>query len=115
MGAPKLPADTTHRRCGKCDTRKVLDDFPRSPDKPLGRGHWCKACLRDYYKARRAAGFVPGSCNGRRGPLPKHDSHTPLPAMDLLERLECRRLARWATFVQPSPRFGVAMIGGGYV
>ncbi|KGQ19894.1 hypothetical protein LF41_2401 [Lysobacter dokdonensis DS-58] len=39
----------------------------------------------------------------------------PMPAMDLLQSLECVRLKKWARDVQPNARFGVAMIGGGYV
>jgi len=40
------------RRCARCGKIKALKDFPRSKNRFQGRGHWCKACFREYKKLR---------------------------------------------------------------
>lgn len=85
----KLDPNTTHRTCKQCATTKLLAAFPRCASKALGRQYTCRECRKKYDRARRPATGRP------RGPTPQTMPPTPLPAMDLLQRLECRRLARW--------------------
>jgi hypothetical protein len=45
------------RACNDCNKRKLLDDFPRDKNRPLGRGYICKTCAvvrtRAWYKTNK--------------------------------------------------------------
>ncbi|MUV13558.1 hypothetical protein [Noviluteimonas gilva] len=95
------------KQCTKCRECKPETEFPWRSDRPQNRRSVCKKCTQIwnclYGRQRRSGSLV-------RRPAVKP---TPLPAMNLLEQLDCIRFRKWARRVQPNPRFGVAMIGGG--
>lgn len=110
----KLSPDTTHRHCRRCDQTKPLTDFAISKTNALGRMYMCRACKRAYNtvyvrQMRQERKAMPVAKK-----MPPLHTAVPLPAMDLMERLECRRLARWAKNVGANPKFGVGF-GGWYV
>lgn len=53
--------------CSKCKVEKSLDQFPRRPDRPSGRGTICLACGREYRRAHYLANIAYYLEKGRRG------------------------------------------------
>jgi len=45
---------TDKKTCNDCGKEKVLDDFPKNPSYRDGHTNKCKACTREYQKARLA-------------------------------------------------------------
>lgn len=94
--------------CTRCKKWKPADEFGRRNDRKCGLRSWCKKCTTEADALR----FVE---TPRREPNKSPMQDNPMQHMTLQEQLDCRRLARWARNIEPNPRFGVAMIGGGYV
>jgi hypothetical protein len=55
--------------CSKCGAEKPLEEFPRRPDRPLGRGSVCLACGRAYRRAHYLANIRYYVEKGHRGRL----------------------------------------------
>ena len=96
--------------CTQCHEWKPATAFHRRG--PSGRRHsWCAKCKREADDLR----YVARQAQKSERPAPAPECAVPLPAMDLLEQLACIALRKWRYPVNETTRFGVAMIGGGYV
>lgn len=99
--------ESVERHCAMCGVLKPLSAY--SPCLRRGRnGHhsYCKQCRSKTNNAARAR-----RC--KRNNKPQVIEIWPRPLMQSLLDVGCKKWAR--SVVETNPRFGVAMIGGGYV
>jgi len=56
------------RKCGKCQSLKSLNLFPKNRLKSLGRGHYCKECAKEdiLRYSRTEKGLISSIYNGQR-------------------------------------------------
>ena len=92
------------KQCAACKEVKTVDLFGTARNKrgekvPHSYCKRCRSAVTIRYKAKR-----------KRAELEETSPFWPVPAMGLVESLECIRLRRWGG-AEPNARFGVPSIG----